>query len=53
VEIGQARSLVIAITGADKRTVLEQALADGAGSPYPIGRLLAEAGQAVDIHWHP
>jgi 6-phosphogluconolactonase len=51
--IGAARSLVIAITGSEKRDILEQALADGAGSPFPIGRLLAEASQAIDIHWHP
>ena len=46
-----ARSLTIAITGADKRAVLERALEDGAGSAVPIGRVLAESDLAVDIHW--
>ena len=46
-----ARSLTIAITGADKRAVLERALEDGAGSTVPIGRVLAESDLAVDIHW--
>ena len=32
---------------------VEKALADGAGSKLPIGRLLADAGQAIDIHWCP
>ena len=46
-----ARSLVIAISGKKKRALLEQALEDGAASKLPIGRLLANAEQAVDIHW--
>ncbi|MGL6044381.1 MAG: 6-phosphogluconolactonase [Sandaracinobacteroides sp.] len=46
-----ARAILISITGADKRKVLERALKDGAGSEYPIGRLLADASQAIDIHW--
>jgi len=46
-----ARSLVIAISGQAKRDMLEAALEDGAKSKTPIGRLLAIAEQAVDIHW--
>ena len=46
-----ARSLTIAITGADKRAVLERAIEDGAGSSVPIGRVLADSDLAVDIHW--
>ena len=46
-----ARSLVIAISGKAKRDLLETALDDGAASKLPIGRLLAQAEQAVDIHW--
>jgi 6-phosphogluconolactonase len=48
-----ARAVMIQITGDKKRKVLEKALKDGAGSPYPIGRLLADATQAIDIHWCP
>ncbi len=48
-----ARAVLIHITGADKRKVLEKALKDGAGSKYPIGRLLADTSQAIDIHWCP
>lgn len=51
--ITEARAVTLAITGADKRAVLERALADGAGSPYPIGRLLAASDLAIDIHWCP
>lgn len=48
-----ARSILISIRGADKKALLEKALADGAGSNLPIGRLLADANQAIDIHWCP
>lgn len=49
----QARALMLALTGADKRRVVEQAIKDGASSDKPIGRVLAEAEQAIDIHWAP
>jgi 6-phosphogluconolactonase len=48
-----ARTVLITITGADKRAVLEQAIADGQSSRVPIGRVLAEAEQPIDIHWCP
>ena len=48
-----AKALTIAITGAKKREVLEQALAQGESSPFPIGRVLADAELPVDIHWAP
>ena len=46
-----ARTLLITITGAEEREVLEQAIADGQSSKLPIGRVLAEAEQPIDIHW--
>lgn len=48
-----ARTLIITITGQEKRDLLEQAIADGHSSRLPIGRVLAEAEQAIDIHWAP
>jgi 6-phosphogluconolactonase len=48
-----ARTILITITGDDKREVLEQAIADGHSSNVPIGRVLAEAEQPIDIHWCP
>jgi 6-phosphogluconolactonase len=48
-----ARTVLITITGAEKRAVLEQAIADGQSSKVPIGRVLAEAEQPIDIHWCP
>src|SRR5689334_2788062 len=48
-----ARTVMIAITGDDKRAILEQAIADGQSSKLPIGRVLAEAEQPIDIHWAP
>jgi len=48
-----ARALMIALTGKDKRKVLEQAIEQGPSSPYPIGRVLADAELPVDIHWAP
>ena len=46
-----ARTILITITGADKRELLEGAIADGQSSKLPIGRVLAEAEQPLDIHW--
>ncbi|MGC6330432.1 6-phosphogluconolactonase [Rhizorhabdus sp. FW153] len=46
-----ARTLTVVVTGKDKKTLLERAIKDGAGSPLPIGRVLADAEQAIDIHW--
>jgi 6-phosphogluconolactonase len=48
-----ARTVVITIIGNEKRAVLEQAIADGPSSKLPIGRVLAEAEQPIDIHWAP
>src|SRR5436309_15129446 len=45
-----ARTILITITGAEKRAVLEQAIADGQSSKVPVGRLLAELDQPIDIH---
>ena len=49
--IVNARALMIAITGQQKRDILEQAIAEGAASPYPVGRILADVELPVDIHW--
>jgi 6-phosphogluconolactonase len=48
-----ARTIMIALQGQAKRDMLEQAIADGQSSKLPIGRLLAEAEQPIDIHWCP
>ncbi|MEO7654514.1 MAG: 6-phosphogluconolactonase [Sphingomicrobium sp.] len=48
-----ARAVLITITGDDKRALLEGAIADGHSSRLPIGRVLAEAEQPIDIHWAP
>ena len=48
-----ARTVMITITGNQKRELLEQAIADGHSSKLPIGRVLAEAQQPIDIHWCP
>jgi 6-phosphogluconolactonase len=48
-----ARTVMITITGEEKRAVLEQAIADGQSSKTPIGRVLAEYDQPIDIHWCP
>ncbi|WP_019515003.1 6-phosphogluconolactonase [Sphingomonas sp. Mn802worker] len=48
-----ARALLIAVTGDAKRKVIEDAISEGARSPYPIGRVLADVELPVDIHWAP
>ena len=46
-----ARALMLCLTGDAKRAIVEQAIEDGAGSTVPIGQVLAEAEQPIDIHW--
>ncbi len=48
-----ARTVLITVTGAKKRELLEQAIDDGQSSKLPIGRVLAEAEQPIDIHRCP
>ena len=48
-----SRTILITITGQQKRDLLEGAIADGQSSKLPIGRVLAEAEQPIDIHWAP
>jgi 6-phosphogluconolactonase len=48
-----ARTVTVTITGDEKRSLLEQAIADGQSSRVPIGRVLAEIDQPIDIHWAP
>lgn len=46
-----ARTIMIVVTGSDKRAMLERAIEDGALSSVPVGRVLADSDLAVDIHW--
>ncbi len=48
-----AKALMIAITGQQKREVLEAAIEGGASSPYPAGRILADVELPLDVHWAP
>jgi len=48
-----ARTVMITLQGQAKRELLERAIADGQSSKVPIGRVLAEAEQPIDIHWAP
>jgi 6-phosphogluconolactonase len=48
-----ARTILITIRGDEKRELLEQAIEAGHSSKLPIGRILAEAEQPIDIHWCP
>ena len=48
-----ARTILITIMGDEKRALLKQAIEAGHSSKLPIGRVLAEAEQPIDIHWCP
>lgn len=48
-----ARTVLITISGQKKRDLLERAIADGPSSTLPIGRVLAECEQPIDVHWCP
>ncbi|MFQ3664779.1 MAG: 6-phosphogluconolactonase, partial [Sphingomonadaceae bacterium] len=47
------RAIVMTAFGEREKAVLQRAIVDGSGSRVPVGRLLAEAEQAIDIHWCP
>lgn len=47
----EAHTMIVTLSGAKKRQVLEKALDDGVGSTVPIGRILAEIEVPVDIYW--
>ena len=49
--LSSARAVMVVISGAEKRAVLEKAIEEGPLSSKPIGRVLAEIDAAVDIFW--
>jgi 6-phosphogluconolactonase len=49
--IVSARSILLTLTGPEKRAVLERALDEGPRSRTPIGRVLAEIKVPIDIRW--
>lgn len=44
-------TMIVTLAGADKKQLLEKAIADGPLSNVPIGRVLAEAMVPIDIYW--
>lgn len=49
--IRDSRTVLFTISGGDEKTVLESAIAEGASSSVPIGRLFGELKVPVDIYW--
>ena len=49
--IAQARTIMIVIAGAKKRSVLEEAIEQGKKSTSPIGQVLEQVDVPVDIFW--
>ena len=48
-----SRTLLLVITGADKRAVLERARIEGDASALPVAALLRAAHPCAEIHWSP
>jgi 6-phosphogluconolactonase len=48
--IANSRTTILVISGARKREILEKAIEDGAGSAYPVGRVLDRVTVPVDIY---
>jgi len=46
-------AVILVLRGTAERRMLERAIADGPSSALPVGRFLAGAEQAMDIHWCP
>lgn len=51
--IASARTVMFTIAGADKKKVMDEALASGAAGSSPVGRLIADLTVPIDIHWLP
>lgn len=48
--IRQARTTIFVLKGADKRAVLDQAIAEGELSQYPVGRVIDKITVPIDIY---
>ena len=44
-------TMIVTLSGAQKKSVLEKAITDGPGSNVPIGRVLADCEVPIDIYW--
>ena len=51
--LASARTVMVMITGAEKRAMLEQAIKEGPLASAPIGRVLANIEVPIDIFWCP
>ncbi len=49
--IAAARTTMLVISGAEKRSVLETAIEEGKKSAYPVGQLLDKITIPVDVYW--
>jgi 6-phosphogluconolactonase len=49
--IAESRTTMIVCGGDAKKAILEKAEKEGAGSEYPIGKVLAKINVPVDIYW--
>lgn len=49
----RTRAALLALSGAEKRSVLEQALNHGDGRRYPVGALATRFNLPLNIHWYP
>ena len=47
-----ARSILLTLSGPEKRAVLQRALEQGSRSHTPVGRVLADARTPIDIRWY-
>ncbi len=48
-----SRQIILAITGADKRAMLERALDENDPLNLPVAALLRAPGRTIEIHWSP
>jgi 6-phosphogluconolactonase len=47
----RSRAILLALTGDDKRALLERAIADGDASALPVASLFTAGHPAVDVYW--
>ncbi len=49
----RSRHIFLALTGVDKRALLERAIADGESTQLPIAALFTAGHSAVEVYWSP
>jgi 6-phosphogluconolactonase len=48
-----SRHVILAVTGSEKRAILERAMRENDPGHLPVAALFHAPGRAIEIHWSP